>query len=351
MDIFPSNVKLRYSGRIDFTKEDAPEFIFPCSSVTMRFVGTGLKAVVMNRSQYWDSYIGVILDGSQSKYRLSEDASLGQMLVLGEDLEYREHMVTLFKRQDACHTFSFRGFIIEGDAQVLEPPELPGRRIEVYGDSISAGEVSEAVEYVGREDPEHRGEYSNSWYSYAWMTARTLGAQIHDIAQGGAALMDGQGWYQEPDSVGMESIYDRLQYNPAFGVNKLWNFRQYRPHVVIVAIGQNDSHPEDYMKEAYEGSRAVVWREHYQRFVERLRNIYPKAQIILATSILVHDESWDRAIEEVCKRLGDLNIHHFLYQRNGSGTPGHIRIPEAEEMARELCQFIESLGEAIWEDE
>lgn len=351
MDIFPSHVKLRYSGRIDFTKEDAPEFIFPCSSVTMRFVGTGLKAVVMNRRQYWDSYIGVILDGRQNKYRLSEDASTGQLLVLGEGLEYKEHTVMLFKRQDACHTFRFLGFVIEGNADVLELPELSGRRLEFYGDSVSAGEVSEAVEYVGRDDPEHQGEYSNSWYSYAWMTARTLGAQIHDIAQGGAALMDGEGWFQEPDSIGMESIYDRLQYNPAFGVNKRWNFRLYRPHVVVVAIGQNDSHPKDYMKEAYEGGRAVAWREHYQRFVERLREIYPKAQIILTTTILQHDESWDRAIHEVCACLNDPDIHHFLYQRNGSGTPGHLRIPEAEEMSRELSRFIEAMGEAIWEDE
>ena len=67
---------------------------------------------------------------------------------------------------------------------------MPERKIEVYGDSVYAGEVSEAVEYTGKEDPEYNGEYSNSWYSYAWMTARKLNAQIHDIAQGGIALKD-----------------------------------------------------------------------------------------------------------------------------------------------------------------
>ena len=76
--------------------------------------------------------------------------------------------------------------------------------MEVFGDSVSCGEVSEALEYVGKPDPEHDGEYSNSWYSYAWMTARMLNAQIHDIAQGGIALLDGQGWFHEPDQIGME---------------------------------------------------------------------------------------------------------------------------------------------------
>ena len=41
-------------------------------------------------------------------------------------------------------------------------------------------------------------------------------------------------------------------------------------------------------------------------------------------------------------------MHHFCYRRNGSGTPGHIRISEAEEMAKELSDFILNLGEEIW---
>ena len=39
--------------------------------------------------------------------------------------------------------------------------------------------------------------------------------------------------------------------------------------------------------------------------------------------------------------FGNVLTHHFLYRRNGAGTPGHIRIPEAEEMAEELAGYIE----------
>ena len=42
-------------------------------------------------------------------------------------------------------------------------------------------------------------------------------------------------------------------------------------------------------------------------------------------------------------------IHHFLYSLNGRGTHGHIRIPEAEQMGRELSAFIDSLP-GVWED-
>lgn len=33
-------------------------------------------------------------------------------------------------------------------------------------------------------------------------------------------------------------------------------------------------------------------------------------------------------------------ILHFPYESNGTGTPGHIRIPEAERMGHELASFI-----------
>lgn len=71
------------------------------------------------------------------------------------------------------------------------------------------------------------------------------------------------------------------------------------------------------------------------------------SQIILTTTILMHDKNWDTSIEEVCRRIDSSRVHHFMYQKNGSGTPGHIRIPEAEEMAEELSAYINSLGD-IW---
>lgn len=234
------------------------------------------------------------------------------------------------------------------DGELLAPPPVPKRKIEVYGDSVSAGEVSEALDFVGKEDPEHNGEYSNSWYSYAWLAARKLGAQIHDIAQGGIALMNNTGWFCEPDYIGMECVYDKISYHPDLGEIKKWDFKRYTPHVVILAIGQNDSHPVDFMKENPRGDMAEKWRRHYQDFVLKLRSVYPMAAIILTTTVLNHAKEWDDAIEEVCFSLGDKKVHHFLYRDNGCKTPGHIRIPEAEQMAEELSAYIESLGDEIW---
>lgn len=80
------------------------------------------------------------------------------------------------------------------------------------------------------------------------------------------------------------------------------------------------------------------------KLLRKLRSTYPQAHIVCITTLLWHDANWDAAIEEVCSSLQDEKITHHLFTRNGKGTPGHQRIPEAEEMSDELCAYIESLN-------
>jgi hypothetical protein len=344
--ILPDDQALQYSGRIDFSNQEEPVLIYPCSYIAVRFTGRTCKVIIKNKRFYWTNYLGYIIDGKQGKIELPEEVQV--CLTLDDNLEDKEHTILLFKRMDACHIITFCGFVIQKEAKIFRSEEKPSRKIEVYGDSVSAGEVSEAVEFIGKADPEHNGEFSNSWYSYAWMTARKLNAQIHDIAQGGIALLDHTGWFSEPDYIGMEIVYDKLRYDSKMEEVKKWDFQQYKPHVVIVAIGQNDNHPSDYMAEDYNSEASKKWRSHYKAFVQTLRNIYPEVVIILATTILRHDLSWDKSIEQVTCELDDSKVFHFIYSQNSIGTDGHIRISEADRMSDELAGFINSLGEEIW---
>lgn len=347
MKIFPNNDKLSYMGRIDWSNPQEPVFVFPCTLVVMRFTGNILKVYLKNNNAYWDNYLGCVVDGRYFVLPLPKEGSTSLDIDV-KPSKNNEHKVTIFKRQDSCHEITFLGFEIDDGEQLLQMPRKPERKIEVYGDSVSAGEVSEAVKYIGQPDPEHNGEYSNSWYSYAWITARRLNAQIHDIAQGGIALMDRTGYFNEPEQIGMESVWDKVRYNPTLGKATDWDFSKYIPQLIIVAIGQNDSYPYDYMKEDYGGEKSLIWKEHYKNFVCNIRKKYIDAHIICCTTLLNHDKNWDRAIGEAVKDIGDQKISHYMFKRNGCGTPGHLRIPEAGEMAQELCNYIISLKINNW---
>lgn len=347
MKILPNNSSLIYSGRIDLSDPFAIVWTYPGTFVRMKFKGTQLFIHVRNKHNYWNNYLGVAEGDAQTKLLLPEEGEATIEIPL-QTTQDNIHEVTIFKRQDACHELMILGFEIncntDDECELLESSPLPPRRIEVYGDSVSAGEVSEAIDYVAKADPEHNGEYSNSWYSYAWIAARKLDAQLHDIAQGGVALLDNTGWYHEPDYIGMEQVWNKMRYNPDYGTVKEWDFSKYTPDIVIVAIGQNDSHPDDYMKTDYEGEKAKNWRTHYRQFLAKLRETYPDAWIICCTTLLQHDIGWDMSISQAVLDIADKKISHCVFQRNGKATPGHLRIPEAEEMAEELCHYIRSLN-------
>ncbi len=341
--------ELRYTGRIGMEDANSPFFFYPCSNVAFRVTGQTLRVALSNQRSYFQNRLGVIINGEQSAHLLAEGE---QVLDLSDLMKDGVNDVMLFKRQDCCHVYRIHGLIVDADADLLLLPARPARRMEVYGDSVSAGEVSEAEFACRQSDPEgHDGLYSNSYLSYAWQAARLMNAELHDIATGGIALLDRTGWFYGPDYIGMENSWDKINFCPCFGELTEWDFSRYTPHVVVVAIGQNDANPEDYMKADYDGEKAAHWRRAYRGFIEKIRGKYPQAQIVLTTTILGHDANWDRAIDAVCEELRqeDARVHHFLYTENGCGTPGHIRGSEAAVMAKELAGFIERLP-GVWDN-
>ena len=343
--ISPADVNLRYPGRIGGTAE-APFFIFPCSSLEMKVAGRTLRVALDNQHSYFENRLGVIVNGEQSAILLEKGE---QVIDLSHLLTADVNDVLLFKRQDCCHAYILHGFVVEGELLAL--PERPARRMEVYGDSVSAGEVSEAEFACAQPDPQgHNGLYSNSWLSYSWQAARLLNAELHDIATGGMALLDKTGYFYGPDYIGLESAWGKVNYYPPFGESTPWDFTRWTPHVVVVAIGQNDHNPVNIMAEDYNSDASAHWRAEYRRFLGLLREKYPRAHIVCTTTILGHDPAWDRAIDECVKATGDGRIHHFLYSKNGCGTPGHIRGSEAAVMARELADFVNSLPD-VWKDD
>lgn len=343
--------RIHYCGRMEKDPEcEGYRWVFAASSALIRFQGSSLRAEISVKREGWDVFLGVIVDGIQSKLEVKEGRS---EIVLAEGLDPdRIHEVLFFKRMDTMNIITIMSFQVDDDAVVFDAnksrsilaSELgirSGRRIEFFGDSVSCGEVSEAVLYTGKEDPAHNGEYSNSWYSYAWMTARKLHAEIHDTSQGGIALLDGIGWYHEPEQDGMESFFDKCQANKRLAPATDWDFSKWTPQIVVIALGQNDSHPIDFMKDDYSGSMAVKWRDRYAWFINQLLSHYSVAKIICTTTILNHDSSWDKAIDEVVKGIDNPQVTHFLYSKNGCGTPGHIRVSEADQMSDELASYID----------
>lgn len=336
--ISASDESLRTQGRITATADGGQLWVYPYTQARFRFTGRTLAVRLRNHWNYGDIRLGVIIDNTQYSVRIpspaepdmpancAEEPETGMLtLTIADHLPTIEHEAVVFKRQDGgMHYLEFAGVFVDDDARVSAPAQAPSeRRIEIYGDSVSCGERNEAVLYTGKADPDvDLSGYSNSWYSYGAIAARKLGADLRIIAQGGAPLLDGIGWFNAPDYIGMESIWNRAAYNPALGEPVMWDFHDYDPHIVVIALGQNDSHPDDFMARDYTGETAVHWRARYADFIHALRAQYPDAHIVCTTTVLEHDANWDRAIDEVVAECNDPQVTHFAYSRRALARPG-----------------------------
>ncbi len=352
--ILPSDPQLDYMGRVDFTDPQRPLLVFAGSTVTVRFEGESLLCTLQNHYYWNDNYLGVQIDQQPLKKLYLNPDGRERTYTLADNLPYGPHTVQLVKLQDSPHYLTVCSFTLPEEGAHLLPMETPSlRRMEFFGDSVTVGCITDAFGYEGQLDMPNRGEYCNAYNSYAMQTARRLNARVHLTSQGGVALLSGTGWFGEPhDTMGMEELYDKLRYVQELGEITPWDFSRYVPQVVVVAIGQNDSHqhvPPDIDPGEDAGYREM-WQQHYEQFIRRLMALYPKATIICATTVMRHHPVWDKMIGTAVRLVGEARVHHFLYSNNGDGTNGHVRASEGFHMAEELAAYVESLGEDIWND-
>lgn len=346
MVIKADNNSLAYMGRNDHISPDEVRMYYAGSQVRFSFRGTRVK-VLINADVYWGELaLGVILDGEMIKLPLSaENNGKDISLTIAENLADAEHSVIIYKKHAGNMLLKFKG--IEIDGELLEKPELPELKMEVYGDSVCAGEVIEAEEFAGQCDPDgHNSRFDNVWNSFVMQTSRNINAQIHNICQGGIALFDGTGYFHHPDYIGLESVYDKACYFPEGGITS-WDFSLYTPDIVVIAIGQNDQHNGMTDKNDRDITDPVykdIWKTAYKKLVRSLNNSYGSAKFVLTTTVLMHDKAWDDAIEEIKNELNEegIAVYHNMFTRNGAATPGHPRLSEHNEMAEELTAFIKS---------
>lgn len=334
------------TGRIGFM-EDGAHFYWAASSATVRFRGTRLSVTVRANSLWGCSALGLVVDGRVSKVPLLRENNGKEMtfvLADGQDAG-QEHTVILYKRLDASYDYTVVSF--DTDGEFLPALPRPALRLEFYGDSVTSGACIECVDYVGRPDPcSNDSCYDNSWYGYAWQTARALGAEVHTVSQGGISVFNGTGYFHGPDTIGMEDSWDKLCYFPEAGELTAWDFSRFVPQAVVFAIGQNDHHDAVRNTDDLTVSDPAYrekWKEGYKAIVRGVASHYPaETKYVFILTLLMHGAEWDEAIDEIVNELKDegIDASHFLFRRNGAATPGHPRIPEHNEMAEELTVYL-----------
>lgn len=330
----PGNTKIAYMGRVK-TGADSASFYWPGSSATINFSGTGVKASM--KSLHEPGYYYATVDGDESKaYKFGAD-STRKDFTLASGLPAGKHTLQLFKLSNNTSEDVFYGFSIDGDARLFKPAKPAKRKIEFYGNSITAGhgvDVPPGMKESGAP------EYFNNYYSYAALTARHYQAQYSCIARSGIGIM--VSWFPEI----MPEIYDRLD---PMDPNSKWDFAQYTPDVVVINLFQNDywlvNNPNHEQFKRRFGTTKPTEEftiNAYQNFVAGIRAKYPKARIICALGNMNATETGSKFpgyIEQAVARLKDNKIFTCFFPYKNTG--GHPNKAEQQRMADQLISFID----------
>ena len=337
LKVSPTHSSLHYMGRIINEKDSATILSWPGSSVTIKFKGTGLKAILKDEKN--QNYYHVIIDG---KIVPLKPDTLKREYVLASNLAFGLHTVQLFKKTEWewGKTWLYGFEVIEG--KKLKNIKAPKRRIEFYGNSITCGYG--ALDYSGRDSG--APEFEDNYITYDAITARHFNADYNCIAKSGIGVL--VSWFP----LIMSEMYDRLD---ATTPDRKWDFSTYKPQIVVINLFQNDSwivekkdHPE--FKHRFGESRPTpdTIIKHYQNLVKNIRGKYPKAHIICALGNMDATQKgspWPGYIESAVSNLKDAKIYtHFFPYKN---TPGHPKVEEQKAMADDLIAFIEN--KRLWD--
>ncbi len=250
----------RLQGRFDMTDATRPSFGWSGSAMIARFQGTGATL----RIDGSPNQFAVVVDGTVSSSVLKVVSGATQY-ALATGLSAGVHDVVVWKRTEGDQGENrFLGLDVVG-GQLQAPPAAPDRRIEIYGDSITAG--------YGLDGPDQNCSWSpdteNHYLTYGALAARDLGADLHTIAWSGIGMYRNYN-VSGASSDAMPSVYARTLASQSGSV---WDFSSWQPHAVIVNLGTNDA--------STNGDPGTPYETAYLSFVRTLRQKYPDTYFVL----------------------------------------------------------------------
>ncbi|MCB0685907.1 MAG: hypothetical protein KDC53_05265 [Saprospiraceae bacterium] len=322
-----------YWGRVDSSGKEGVELFWSGATVSLNFEGKSIEALI--RDNTGDNYFNIIIDDHDPLVLRPDTTQRYYQLASG--LSEGKHHVEIFKRTEwSAGTTNFGGFRIQGNAKVLAKSVPRKRKIEFYGNSITAGYAVEDTSGLDRPD----STFTNHYLSYAAMMSRHYNAESSCICKSGIGITIS--WFP----LIMPDLYDRL--NPNDSTSK-WDFSNYQPDIVVINLFQNDSwlvnmpeRPEfkKYFGDIPPTDTQLIYA--YEKFVSQIRLHYPNAHIICALGNMDATKTgskWMEYIQTAVSNLHDPNMYtHFMPYK---GTPGHPSIAEQEMMANSLIDFID----------
>jgi hypothetical protein len=196
-----SNKAFRYVGRFDFTQPDEVRFDWSGVYIQFRFEGSEC-ALRMNDSNH--NYYNVFIDDQTSKtFEVKSDT----LVSIAHGLISAIHQVQIYKRTEGSQGVGvFKGIQISENGKMKPWTDIPVRKIEFIGNSITCGYGTEGLSKSERWKP----STENNYQSYAPIMARAFKADYHVIAHSGQGVVRNYGYKEKKSPQAMPDRFNRV---------------------------------------------------------------------------------------------------------------------------------------------
>jgi lysophospholipase L1-like esterase len=309
---------MRLVGRFDRTDPAGPRFAWSGSTVIVRFAGSEL---VVRLKDDGTNFFHAVVDGRGPVVFATNGTK--DRYVVASGLSPGEHEVVLVKRTEAkMGEVQLLGF--EPPSALLAPRGAPSRKIELIGDSITAG--------FGNEGASPQCSYSpateNAYESYGAIAARALGADVVNVSWAGKTIGE------------MTQLWERTL--PARDASA-WDFA-WIPDAVVVNLGTNNF--------GWADPGLARFTEPYGKLLEKIRARYPSAHVVCMLGPMLSDtypegkqqlsraRAYTKAAVDAARARGDQRVHFLEVPPQDPTTAGcgfHPSVATHRKMAESLA--------------
>lgn len=331
--VVPSDPNIKYVGRISFKDPNAPCFGFTGAQIYANFTGTSVKMRMKPNS----GFFAIVIDGEEPIMVQSKKDTL---VDIKSGLKDTTHSLVINQCTEAVDVDFpvFYGLQLDKGAHLTAAPELPTRKIEFIGNSITCGKgARDTSKLKDRDDIAYE-----DWYiSYDADVARRLNAQCMVIARSGIGIYRNNGGKRTGDEYNMQYYFPRTLLKPD---SEMWDFKRYTPDLVCINLGTNDT-SQSYDLEKY--------KQGAKKFLEEVRKCYHKATIVVMTGpmrsgkrLIDQKTGLDYAVDQL-KKSGDKKVYRFDFPvdngKYGYGTGHHPSVGEHRYMADLLTKYLKHI--------
>lgn len=328
--VSPSDNRIQYTGRINFTNPESPLFVYPGTQIAVRIHGTGLA---MQAKPGSGQFMVSVDDNEAFKINFTDSDSV---ITLAHGLTDGDHTVKVMLAIEGYEKRpEFRGLVLDDGTSLLTPPALPKHRIEFIGNSLTCGYGSEAK----NQWVHYSYDNSNHYYTYAAILARELDAQEMCVARSGIGAYRNYGGHQPGQT--MPRWYD---YTCIYDSTQLWDFSQFRPEVICVNLGTNDLSTKGY--------DILLYRMAYKGFIMHLAQVQPDAKIVILSSQMLTKDTKKlqvKTLKEIYSELKAAGLKVYFLELDeqdpslGYGADWHPSKLQHQQTAKQMKPFLEAL--------